>query len=256
VQLASDFIGPLPDGTQWKAIVYASTEPGMGADLYTIEKGDVHSGLGQIVIGPTTDQTTLINPEVVVRDETPVHLQVQLIQPGNVVIDSGVLDAPWNSTAGIQLTPQSQASGGGGLTVEQAQQLKDVHDSTALTQLLDALTLIPITNGPTGDPVAQNLTQNTWGVLIRIASFPLGLEPQTPDGDYWLKTLATVRLFRGSDLWHRYPIHTSSKIVSFLTEDVVAAMPLLVGAQWLLNITLEVDFLEGVTGEVFLMRFS
>jgi|SRR5215471_2895805 len=256
VQVVSDFIGPVPDGTTWQITIYSSLEPGQGQDLYQITKGDVHSAIGQFVIGPTADQQTFINPEVVVRDETDVHVTVELVQPGNVVIDSGTVTGKWNSTAGFQLSPPLSIPGAGGLTEQQAQQLTEVHQSTFLSQLLDRLTLIPLTSGPSPGPVSTNLTENTWGVLIRIATIPLGVAPQTPDGDYFVKTLASVRLFRGVDLWQRYPIHTSSKIISFLGEPVVAAIPQLRAEQWLLNITLEVDFLPGVTGEVFLMRFG
>jgi hypothetical protein len=256
VQVVSDFIGTVPDGTTWRITIYSSPEPGQGQDLYQITKGDVHSALGQFVIGPATDQQTFVNPEVVVRDETDVHVTVELVQPGNVVMDSGTVTGKWNSTAGFQLSPPLSIPGTGGLTEQQAQQLTEVHQSTALTQLLDRLTLIPLTTGPSAGPITRVLDENMWGVLIRIATIPLGVEPQTPDGDYWVKTLASVRLFRGSDIWQRYPIHTSSKIISFLGEPVVAAIPLLRTLQWLLDITLEVDFLPGVTGEVFLMRFG
>jgi len=81
------------------------------------------------------------------------------------------------------------------------------------------------------------------------------LSPITPDGDYWVKTLAVVRIFRGSDLWMRVPIHTSDKIVPLTGEGFAAAVVEVLTNLWLLNMSVQVSFLEGVLGEVFLMHF-
>lgn len=182
-------------------------------------------------------------------------VQVQLAQPGPIVVDSGTQTIPWDGVTGLPLVIQSSAQGqGGGLTDTEAQQLQQTHDQTFITTLLDQLTLIPLSSGPSAGPLNANLGGWIWGVIVRIASVPPDLVADTPDGDYWFPSLAVVRLFRGADLWKRVPIHTSSKIVAFATEDVVGGIAAATLTQWLLQMSVQVTFRAGVTGEVFLMR--
>jgi len=200
-----------------------------------------------------SNESVTVNTGVAVADGQAVHVTAELLNPSSVVIDSGTRDITWQSTAGLQLSPPVE--GQGGLTTEQAQQLTETHAASFTDQLIDNLTLIPLTSGPSQGPVNTFLTDTVFGVIVRLASVPDNLTAVTPDGDYWHNTLAVVRVYRGSDLWMRYPVHTSNRMISFVTHDVTAAVTALLATQWLLNMSMQVTFLPGVTGEVFLMRF-
>jgi hypothetical protein len=109
--------------------------------------------------------------------------------------------------------------------------------------------------GSSTSPVAGNLTTPVFGVIVRLTAIPETLTPQTPDGLYWVKTLASVLIFRGSDIWLRVPIHTPSKLINLWVEGISLGLAdAVLNAGWLLNLTIQVFFLEGVEGEVFLMR--
>lgn len=143
---------------------------------------------------------------------------------------------------------------GGALTPVQAQQLQEVHEQTFLSMAIDALLLSEITSGPQGGVVTANLAFWIFGVIVRIATVPPEFRVNTADGDYWVRSLAVVRIYRGSDLWKRVPVHTSSKMISFVEEGLVVAVSSLTMTQWLTQISIQVSFAEGVTGQVFLMR--
>jgi hypothetical protein len=183
-------------------------------------------------------------------------VQVVLYDSSQNVIDNGQATIPWSTTAGIGRQQFLQPTDtGGGLTPQESQQLQQTHDSTWPQFVVDSLTLAPVTSGPTGNPVAANLTSPVFGVIVRLANVPADLKAQTPDGDYWIPTLAVVRIYRGSDMWLRIPIHTSSKLINLWVEGLALGLAdAVLNAGWLLNLTLQCWFREGVTGEVFLMR--
>jgi hypothetical protein len=255
LQVQSDFVGPLPLGSHWITHVYKAPEPSPANDLWTIETPTA-TPFSAIIIGKTSSNSSITrNQAVAFKDGDTANITVELAAPSSIV-DSGTVQAPWQSDAGQTFLPDQITAGtGGGLTDAQAQELTETHASTFPDQLVDNLTLIPLASVPTQGPVNANLLDTTFGVIVRLASIPGHLVPQTPDGDYWIATLAVVRIFRGSDLWKRYPIHTSNRLISFLDESIVASVTALTATQWLLNMTIQVTFLEGVTGTVFLMRF-
>lgn len=151
------------------------------------------------------------------------------------------------------LREESQTPSNGALTPEQALQLQEVHSQTFLSISLDALLLQELTNGPQGGVVAANLGAWIYGVIVRIAEVPPEFRVDTADGLYWARSLAVVRIYRGTDLWKRVPVHTESKLISFVEEGLVSAVAAIVPLQWLLQISIQVSFAEGVTGRVFLM---
>jgi len=190
--------------------------------------------------------------EAVVPIGAPVHLTVNLVEPGELLIDSGTATGNWAGSSTIQLQPQGSTTGG--LTEEQSLQLSQTHLATYTSTELDSLLTTELTAGPSEGPVNAQLPLWCFGVIVRIATVPEQLLPGTPDGDYWGTTLAVVRVYRAADLWLRVPVHTSSRLVSFYGDVLVAAFTQLTPAQWILNMSLQVTFLPGVTGQVFLMR--
>jgi hypothetical protein len=185
------------------------------------------------------------------------HLQTTLLEGGtNAVIDSGSEAFTWGSSSlGITVQEEGGGSGQGGLTTDQALQLQQTQQATWPQHLVDNLTLQALGAGSSELPINANLTSPVFAVIVRITAIPPDLLPQTPDDDYWVKTLAVVRIFRGSDLWLRVPIHTSSKIVNLWIEGIaLGLMDAVLTAGWLLDLTLQTTFLPGVEGQVFLMR--
>jgi len=134
-------------------------------------------------------------------------------------------------------------------------QLQQASQATWPEHLVDSLALADLGLGDGDSPIGADLTTPVFGVIVRILSFPEELLPQTPDQDYWVKTLAVVRVFRGSDIWLRVPIHTSSKLINLWVEGIALGLAdAVLSAGWLLDLSIQVDFLEGVTGQVLLMR--
>lgn len=192
------------------------------------------------------------SPTPFAKQGTSGTLLARLVQQG-VELERASLPvtAEWQIGALTQLGIKS--SSGGALTEEQATQLQETWSSSFPAVSLDALTLEEISSGPQGGVVAANLGAWIYGVIVRIRSVPPEFRFDTADGDYWVRSLAVVRIYRGSDLWKRVPVHTSSKIVSFVDEGLVVAVSTIVPIQWLLQISVQVSFAEGVLGQVYLM---
>lgn len=252
-QLQSSFIGPLPSTTIW---TLTATRPADEAFVYT---NSFRNNSNPVQFTPHVQSSLTTNesdPSLVVDEGLAVNLNATLqTQGGGAADDSGTGTAIWTNTAGLTNVIQHQGGSGGGLTDVQAQQLTEVHSSTVIDQVVNAITLTEISPGITGDPVSAFLPELVFGVIVRIANVPIELVPNTPDGDYWLPSLAVCRVFRGSDLWLRVPIHTSSKLISFWTENLLVGISAVTFTEWLLNLSVQVTFRAGVTGQVFLMRF-
>lgn len=252
-QAQSDFIGPLPTGTVWRFLVSPDPEPAHFTSTLEMQLLATASSIGTTFQPLGTDSRNTWRSQEIVADGTTMHVTAQLVQPGEVVIDSGATTGPWQSTAAFQLAPTTTVTGG--FTETDREVVNLTAQGTVPNQLLDALTLVELTSGPSAGPVSSALPSFAFGVIIRLATVPESIHPQTPDGDYWVPTLAVMRLFRGSDLWMRVPVHTSSKIIPFFGDVFLVAVTALTPTQWLLDMSVQVTFLPGVTGEVFLMRF-
>lgn len=253
IQLHTDFIGPIQTGSTWEVGIFptSSTETPIVRETYL-------ANTNQERVGPMMlPQTIHSIPTVAVPAGTQVFVTLDLKDPNGLVIDAGTTTLPWEPQTGLGLQQQQSqsVSTGGGLTAQQAQQLTDIHVSAVINQLVNAITLVPVTSGPTFDPVITDLPDLIFGVITRIETIPDGLAPSTPDQQYWVPTLATVRVFRGNDLWIRAPIHTPTKITNLHSEALLMGLAAITVGNWILDMRLLVDWHEGVAGEVFLMRF-
>jgi len=249
----SDFIGPLNTTAFWR-VNYASDAEGL-KPVFKYELDAHQSPSGGFTMFVNAPRTVNVEGQFQLTRGQQTHVIVELVE-NSVVIDSGSSTIPWDDTAGLGLQLQTKPTGqGSGLTTEQAKQLSDINVATAVSNLVNTITLTDLTQGPSSGPINAFLPDLVFGVIVRLASVPSDLQPQTPDGNYWVKTLATVRIFRGSDLWLRVPIHTSNKLVSFWQENLLVGLSAVTGLEWILQLSVQVDFLPGVTGEVFLMHF-
>lgn len=248
----TNLIGPIPIDYFWRVSLTTST-------------GEVSTMYQEVVTGGSRNLSLVwLDPSIPIiprdqqalKDGDQARVLVQLMDGSGVEKESISVGVTYDSTVGLPIIQQMQAQPGqGGLTEEQAQQLADVDTASSFARLTDALTLTELTSGPTGDPVVAPLASVTFGVIVRLTTIPEGLFPQTPDGQYWTKTLAVVRVFRGNDLWIRAPIHTPTKIVAFEKEGLTVWVTNLTLTQWLLNMRVLVDWLPGVTGRVYQMHF-
>lgn len=249
----SDFTGPLTTGASYTVTVLSDSAE--GAAVWSSGQSANQSKFGQMQLLGNRNGTQSDTQGPWPVDGSNVRVIVELIENGNT-IDSGATVSPWSDSAGIgaQISDREQ-QGTGGLTPIESQQLLQTQQSTWPQHLVDTLTLFPLTAGPVHGPIAANLTSPVFGIIVRIATFPEQLQPNTPDGDYWYPSLAVVRVFRGSDTWMRVPIHTSSKLINLWVEGLMLGLAdAVLSAGWLLNLSVQVWFREGVTGEVFLMR--
>lgn len=251
IQLQSDFIGPFPSGTHWDINIGVQTADQAPNMSFTIQA----TGNPTITRLPVNFvQLGALNTQWP-TDGTAVKVQVTLIDGSNNVIDEDIKDATWTGTQAVpEQLRQTSTGGGSGLTPTQALQLEQTHAATWVDQLVDALTTTPLAGDPNTGFVGINLRTPVFGVIVRMTQIAAGLEPDTPDGDYWVKTLAVVRVYRGQDLWVRAPIHTSSKLVNLWTEGLYMGLTGLVGDSWLGDLSLQVTFLPGCNGNVILMH--
>lgn len=250
IRLQTDFIGPLPSTNVWSMNIGL---PGDESGGYTSQ---LNSNSNPVFITPfVTALRNQSKADNVFPEGSSVSI-VAVIQPAGAgpEEDQGQADAHWSNTAGQTNLLEHLSTTTGGLTPEQQVQLTETHDSTLPSILIDQLTLVALTAGvPSAGPVNAQLPNPCFGVIVRIGNVPEDLVPNTPDGDYWFPSLAVVRIFRGADLWKRVPVHTSSKLVELLDESIVAGLTAITATQWLLNLSIQVTFRSGVTGEVFLM---
>lgn len=245
----SSVIGPMPTGTVWDLVVSSDNE---GANQLAHVTWPWSNQVQFIGLGITDGHFSSV-PQVALAEGSSAFVVVQLVQPGNVVVDSGTQAIKWTGTnAGF--TSEIDQGASGGLTTDQAAQLQRTDQNVSLTIPFDNLGLVPLTSGPSFGPVNAFINEWVWGCIVRIANVPDDLVAGTPDGDYWTASLAVVRVYRGSDLWLRVPIHTSSKMVGFFSSDLVAAVAAITPLQWILEMSLQVTFRAGVSGEVFLMH--
>jgi hypothetical protein len=250
-QWRSDFIGPTSGNLLLHVNVTADAD---GLQNITSSSLTVNQLSGTVPFFTSkTVQWAAGNGAQVEGSPAFVRFVLDDVGTGSGGIDTGTTQMVW-ANSGQGVVAQTYTGTSGGLTAEQATQLQETHEASFPSQLVDQLTLLPLTSGPTGDFVAAQLPNPTFGVIVRIANVPEELVPNTPDGDYWFTSLAVVRVFRGADLWKRVPIHTSSKLVELLDESIVAGITAITATQWLLNMTVQVTFRAGVTGEVFLMK--
>lgn len=255
VDARTDFIGPIPAGSRW---IFTLRPGPPNASEFPLGEEFFPSQLPSITNYFWTQSTNKVkhSDQQAVTDGTPVKLDVQLLDPNQVPIDTaGQVVGPFSSTGGELWKPQYFPQPGQGLTPVEAQQLQDLHDAQVPTVNLDALLLPEITTGPQGGFVNFPLPDPVFGIIIQIANVPPELVADTPDGDYWFPSLAVCRVFRGDVLWMRIPVHTSSKMVTFLDQNLTLGVSALTLSLWSLKLTVQVSFREGVTGQVFLMRF-
>jgi len=249
----SDFIGPTPGDLGLRVSITADpdgTQVMMGTFKGSL--GDLREGDLEIV--GRTEQWS--SGEFAAGPGATVHVILSLESQSLGQVDTGNVGMVWQPSSGQAIVTQEHVgTSGSGLTPLQSQQLQQAQQATWPQHLVDQLTLQALGTGSSGSPVAGNLTTPVFGVIVRLTSIPAELQPQTPDGIYWVKTLASVLIFRGSDIWLRVPIHTPSKLINLWVEGIALGLAdAVLAAGWLLNLTIQVFFLEGVEGEVFLMR--
>lgn len=209
-----------------------------------------------ITLKPSSPIPVNVNIPPVAFSDDNVQGQATLIQGTTTLVDQASFTSVWDNTEGLPQLMSDLTSGiSGGLTDQQATALNEIHQSTFPSIALDTITLQELTQGPQGGFVGAQLLNAIFGVIVRIATIPADIILNTPDADYSVASLAVVQIFRGSDIWKRIPIHRTSQIVSLLEENVVGGLPVLLTTQWLLQMSIQVTFRAGVTGQVFLMNF-
>lgn len=249
----SDFTGPLQVGSS--ILVKLSTDV-EGTRVITSTTVPTQLNHGQYVLMDQSAESWL-NGAWALAAGANATLSTELHDgSAGPIVDSGAQTYVWQPESNVGLNIKGQGgSSQGGLTPQESLQLQETHDQSFLGISLDTLLLTDLTPlGPSPGPVNAQLPGYTFGVIVRLGNIDIPRAPQTPDDAYWVPTLATVRLFRGSDLWLRVPIHTPSKIIPFAATDLAVALATATVGQWILNLTIQVNFLPGVTGKVFLMK--
>lgn len=277
-QFQTDFIGPLPSDSFWILNVSRDSE---GEESILVESPHGVSHTLQW-LWQSRDNAGTNEASFDAAIGTEIHVIATLI--GNdEVIDSGATTGTWQPTTGlanvvVAAGDNVTATGGftetdrdalalavstigdvlNGITLQVDTTLGLVQQTIAeffSGKSLELLTLLEITDGPTGEQVVEPNVTLWYGVIIRVTTIPPSMSPHTPDGDYYLPDLAVLRLFRGSDLWIRRPIHTSSWIEENLASITLATISGFGLRGFPPEVTMYVDWAFGVQGQVFLMRF-
>lgn len=239
MQLQSTFIGPFPADTQWHLAINLGNDFTKPFIEWTAP-----------CTGPITTLTPFADARWVEQRNawTPANgrvvvVEARIVQPGNVVVDSGTQSTiPWDTTTGLtyQIKALGQGQIQGGFTDTDRQLLTTTEQRTTLlgeagqllvqtasgplqttiAQLLsrnslDRLILEEMTSGPTCTPVRITLAPIAqFAIVIRCTSVPDDIIFKTPDQEWAFPDLAVLRIFRGQDLVYRRGIHE----VTFETE--------------------------------------
>lgn len=147
VGLSSDFVGPMPSGSEWKLTVATDAE-------FTHQMWiEFHS----FVVSPwevfllVQQGLSFEGPRYMPGAGTTIHLQAELINGSSFAVeDSGVVTGVWEPTAGLGLQIAQQAMTTGGLTVEE-------HDAVLLAAANTQLA-VP-TNASGGVSIIQTIGQ-------------------------------------------------------------------------------------------------
>lgn len=252
ISLASNFIGPLPAPVSWQVQLVSPTSEVDYFRWTAANQATLPSAVLQL--GITGGELGFFDGDAPVEGQ-PVTVRAQLLDASGQV-DAGETSLPFTRSGELAYQQQQlSGQGTGGFTSQDRAALTQVQTSTAVTSLLNLSTLELLPSSAPSAPVNAVLDLAIFGVIVRLTHVPPQLEPQTPDGDYWVKTLAVVRIFRGQDMWLRIPIHSSSKMIMLTGGDQLqVGIPLVVIEEWVHSITLQVDFDDGVEGEVYLMH--
>lgn len=201
----------------------------------------------QLIVYPVTDAGgSLVIGDQMVSDGTDIRVIAELQDPVGTPIDSGAITAPLNTTQGLANVIQLKPTGGGALTPEQSLQLSQTHATVFPVASMDGMGLSILT-APGGVPSFEApLPGPVLGILVRINQIPDNLIPISGDPDYWRQTLAQVSIFRASDLWLRFPVHTQSRIFNLPGSETAAGVAAILGVSWLLNMSLQVTTFPGV----------
>jgi hypothetical protein len=245
----TNFIGPLPDGTHWSIQLTSDSE---GAHILAFSSffSTAHQVFPQI--GVNTPGWSWSWPGLAgIAEGGTAFIQAELQDPSGTVIDSGTASFPWSQgAAGLAI----QEAQGGGFTADDRAALNITAAWAALDTFITQLVLEDLGTAPPGGQLAAQLPEWRYGIIVRLTEIPSTLLPTGPDLDYWVKTLASVRIFRGTDILHRIPIHRSSQIIPFEGNGMILQFPAIALDLWAPGLTVEVDFLPGVAGQAFLMK--
>jgi hypothetical protein len=263
--ITSDFIGPFPTGTVWFIKYTADAE---GANIVASQTLPATSNTRRIELDVRNGSVTFGNYAIPVGQN--VHVITQLIQPGNVVVDSGATAIPWvQSSDDYRALLLQIPAAGTGLTATQSTQLQEAHDalqipittSTGVTTIklsdllsqamLDALTLTEVTPGTPQPFAAQDLPNNAVGLIVRVTDLGPGYASMSPDDGWFRPELAVANFFRGTDLVARVGLHTASRFIYPLPGAWSEWASLLFGGTLPPDYSVQVTFAAGNLGRVF-----
>lgn len=256
INLVSDTTAVVPSTAVWQVQVNEIVEVGPGRILHALQWRVPSKDTFVTWYGGDSHQTDQAYGQAVTAGTT-VRISAQLTESASTgtVIDQGQADVTFEPTAGLADVVVQQGGKGQGLTQEQSQQLLETWSSTAQVISIDSTVQVSGGTHPPGSVVSADLPVPVFGLIIRITEVPDDISFITADGAYSVAGLAVVNIFRGSDVWMRVPIHTQSKVISLFSDVVTAAVATVIPATWLLRMSYQVAFREGVGGEVIEMRF-
>jgi hypothetical protein len=259
----SDFIGPLPTGSRFGITVYADADATEPIVSWTVE---TTTNSCQLEPGRAIDGETFGSFAAV--DGDTVYVQAQLIQFPSTIVDSSTVSFPWKANSRDFVVIQHYNTGTG-LSSAQAAQLARVDTATQvpvvtdtgttdypLSQvlspvMLDTLTLVEITSGPTSGFVSSVLEQNVVGLICRVTNIDVGYAATSPDDGWYRPELAVINFFRGSDLVGRVGVHTVSRFIYPLPGSWAEWVTAFLGGTLPPDYSVQVTFATGNLGRVF-----
>ena len=209
-----------------------------------------------IQIQPLTTQQPQSVGSVLLDTGDDVLVIARLMQDPATQLDAGQATNTWSATAGLGLQQKALGSQtiSEGFTDSDRASLQSIESWTALDTFITSLTVESLGTSPLGGSIDAELPDWRYGIIVRVTTLADGLVATTPDLDYFVKSLAVVRVFRGTDILLRVPIHRSSQIIPLVGNGIALQIAGVGVELWAPGLSLEVDFLAGCAGEVLLMK--
>lgn len=278
LQVSTDLVGPIPVDAEWDFTIAKDVEGISPYLTWVLKDGGKRTSQSTILVWEKGELVTEFPLRIPIASQA-MHVFVNL-RTSSGVVDSGTTFTSWNVEEGIGAQAYALKQGSTALTPTEKQQLTDTERRTQLLgeptdliidqasgplqttlaalfsrKTLDQLTLLPVTDGETCEPVRTIV--NLWfsAVIVRVTTISFDLLPRTPDKEWYFPDLAVLRVFRGGDLLFRRGIHTPTFMVNqpwqwswpVLNEIPILGVPP--------DITVAVDWREGCCGEVFLFAW-
>jgi hypothetical protein len=266
VNLTTDFIGPLPLGTNWLLTTAIDAE-----QTQQVSSNRLVDNINPTVMRIGAQAQEPILGTFSARNGQTIHVQALLEDGAHNVLDSGTTTATWDTTSSeAQFTAQLVQQGvTGGFTTDDRTTIQQTLEglTVPLTAVGQALTTtvgqllapfridfspsISLSGGVTCEPLRLNLSGAAfYGIKVHVVTIPDDWRFGTPDGDWGFHDLAVLSCWINEDQLVRCGIHTPSFVLTPLPGTATPFVSSAIAELQPPGYSVHVDWAPGVCGEV------